>query len=215
MRQPLGINIRDSHIGIWQDDARDDTFRSDIYGPLIRQMRERGWSIGRDDQVHRNFRILSPDHRVGGRGTLRCNIKISGRVVKVEFWSTTAKQINQNGRRYDFDKMKRMSKLDRMRVELEFRRIIAWLETLAPVEVKRRDEQDLPATKRIEKGYAESWHSDKALGRPVCDYDYNRKSADDQLLGSVDKLEGLVFTGRERTEPQGAHPMYRAIWREA
>lgn len=35
---------------------------------------------------------------------------------------------------------------------------------------------------RIEKGYAESWHSDKELGRPVCNSDYNRKSADDQLL---------------------------------
>lgn len=182
MRQPISINIHDSHIGIWQDNARDDTFRPEIYGALIRQMRARGWAIGRDDQTHRNYRILSPDRRVGARGTLLCNIEISGRVVKVEFWSTTAKQENRNGRRYDFHKMKRMSKLDRLRVELEFRRIITWLEGLAPVEVKRRDDADLPPMKRIEKGYAESWHSDKALGRPVCDYDYNRKSADGHLL---------------------------------
>lgn len=182
MRNPLVITIHDSHIGICQDDARDGTFRSEIYGALIRQMRDRGWSIGRNDQTHRYYRCLSPDHRVGARGTLLCEIKLSGRVVDVEFWSTTAKQINQNGRRYDYDKMKRMSNLDRMRVELEFRRIIAWLETLAPVEVKRRDDQNLTPMKRIEKGYAESWHSDKELGRPVCNSDYNRKSADKQLL---------------------------------
>lgn len=182
MRHPITINIHDSHIGIWQDDAGDDTFRPEIYGALIRQMRTRGWSIGRDDRVHRYHRCISPDFRAGSRGTLLCAIHISGRVVKVEFWSTTAKQINQNGRRYDFDKMKRMSKLDRLRVELEFRRIIAWLEGLAPVEIKRRDDADLPPMKRIEKGYAESWFSDKALGRPVCDYDYNRKSADGHLL---------------------------------
>lgn len=182
MRQPIGINIHDSHIGIWQDDPRDDTFRSEIYGSLIRQMRDRGWSIGRNDQTHRHYRCISPDRRVGARGTILCDIEISGRVVKVEFWSTTAKQDNRNGRRYDFDKMTRMSKLDRLRVELEFRRIIAWLGTLAPVEVKRRDEQDRSPMKRIEKGYAESWHSDKELGRPICDSDYNRKSADGQLL---------------------------------
>ena len=182
MRSPLSILIHDSHIGIWQDDPQDDTFRPEVYGALIRQMRRRCWSIGRNDQTHRRFRILSPDQRVGARGTILCDIEISGHVVKVEFWSTRAKQSNGNGRRYDFDKMKLMSKLDRLRVECEFRRIIAWLETVAPVEVKRRDDQDLPPMKRIEKGYAESWHSDKKLGRPVCNYDHNRKSADGQLL---------------------------------
>ena len=182
MRQPISVIIHDSHIGIWQDDPCDSTFRSEIYGALIRQMRDRGWSIGRNDQVRRHYRCLSPDRRVGARGTLLCDIELSGRAVKVDFWSTTAKQLNRNGRRYDFDKMKRMSKLDRLRVELEFRRIIAWLETLAPLEVKRRDDQNLTPMERIEKGYAESWHSDKELGRPVCNSDCNRKSADEQLL---------------------------------
>lgn len=36
-----------------------------------------------------------------------------------------------------------------------------------------------------------------------------------EALGGVDKLVGLVFTGHGRTEPQGAHRMCRAIWREA
>lgn len=182
MRQPLSIIIHDSHIGIWQDDPWDDTFRSEVYGALIRQMRDRGWSVGRNDQTHQRYRCLSANQRVAARGALLCGIEISGRVVKVDFWSVTAEQVNSNGRRYDFDKMKRMSKLDRLRVELEFRRIVTWLETLAPVEVKRRDDEQLSPMKRIEKGYAESWHSDKELGRPVCTYDYNRKSADGQLL---------------------------------
>lgn len=182
MRQPISIIINDSHIGIWQDDPRDNTFRSEIYGALIRQMRNRGWSIRRNDQTHRYYRCISPDHRAGARNTLLCDIQLSGRVVKVEFWSTTAKQDNRNGRRFDFDKLARMSNLDRRRVELEFRRIIGWLEALAPLNIDRRDEQRLSPMGRIEKGYAESWHSDKELGRPVCKYDYNRKSADGQLL---------------------------------
>lgn len=182
MRQPISVNIHDSQLGIWQDDARDETLRSEVYAELIRRMRGRGWSIRRNPEVHHRHRCISSNYRLGARGTLRCEIELAGRTVKVEFWSSTAKQENRNGRRYDFDKMKRMAKLDRLRVELEFRRITAWLETIAPVKVERRDERDLPAMKRIEKSYAESWHKDKGLGRPVCKYDNYRKSADGLLL---------------------------------
>ncbi|AAL49618.1 unknown [Sinorhizobium phage PBC5] len=182
MRQPITVNIADAHLGIWQNNANDPSFRSEIYAELIRRMRERGWSIRRDPRVHQHYRCLSPNNRLGARGALRCEIELSGRVVKVEFWSTTAKQDNRNGRRYDFDKLKRMSHIDALRVELEFRRIVAWLETVAPVKVTRRDERDLPPMKRIQKDYAESWHKDKALGRPVPSGDYNRKSKDGPLL---------------------------------
>ncbi|MDX0530782.1 hypothetical protein GOE00_02200 [Sinorhizobium medicae] len=182
MRKPISVNIHDSHLGIWQDDARDETLRSEVYAELIRRMRSRGWSIRRNPEVHHRHRCISHNYRLGARGTLRCEIELAGRTVKVEFWSTTAKQENRNGRRYDFNKLKRMAKLDRLRVELEFRRITAWLKTLAPVKVERRDEQDLPAMQRIEKRYAESWHKDKELGRPVCSYDSNRRAKDGALL---------------------------------
>lgn len=182
MRKPLSANIHDSHLGIWQDDARDDSLLSEVYAELIRRMRTRGWSIRRDPRIHQHHRCLSSRHRLGARGTLRCEIELAGRTVKVEFWSTTAEQENRNGRRYDFNKMRRMHKLDRLRVELEFRRILSWLETIAPVKVKRRDEHELPPLKRIEKSYAGSWHKDKDLGRPVCESDYNRTSQDGALL---------------------------------
>lgn len=181
-RAPLEIRIHDASIGIWQDDARDASFRSDVYAALIRDMRARGWSIKPDRRIHQHYRILSPDHRLGARGSLCCSIEIAGRVVTVEFWSTTAPQSNRNGRRYDFDKMGRMRHIDRLRVELEFRRITRWLETLAPVKVSRSAERGMPAMRRIEKSYAESWHKDKALGRPHWRYDYNRGSKDGALL---------------------------------
>ncbi|MGK9200450.1 hypothetical protein KXR50_08095 [Sinorhizobium meliloti] len=182
MRQPMSINIADAHLGIWQDNPNDPSFRSEIYGVLIRDMRARGWSIRQDPETRRRFNCISHSKRLGARGTLRCAIQISGRVVEVDFWSITAPQVNRNGRRYDFDKMRRMSHIDQLRVELEYRRITAWLETLAKVTVSRRYERDLPPMKFIEKRYAESYHSDKALGRPVCNYDYNRKSKDGALL---------------------------------
>ncbi len=182
MRKPIDIQIHGASIGLWQDDARDVSFRSDVYSALIRQMRARGWSIKRDPHIHRNYRSLNPDHRLGARGTLRCGIEITGRVVKVEFWSTTAPLDNRNGRRYDFNRMSRMGHLDRLQVELEFRRITIWLEVVAPVKVSRSAERDMPPMQRIQKGYAESWHTDKALGRPHWNCDGNRKSKDGALL---------------------------------
>jgi hypothetical protein len=181
-RDPLELRIHDSSIGIWQDKCPDASFRTDVYAALIRSLRALGWSIRRDPRIRQYHRCLSPDHRLGAHGSLRCSIEITGRVVKVEFWSITAPQVNRSGRQYDFDKLARMHHLDRLRIELEFKRITAWLVTLAPVKVMRLDEVIMPAMQRIEKRYAESWHTDKILGRPHWGYDYNRKSRDGALL---------------------------------
>lgn len=138
---------------------------------------------------------------MGARGSIRCSIEITGRVVKVEFWSTTAPQSNRNGRRYDFDKMLRMSHVDRLRIELEFKRITRWLETLAPVKVSRSTERTTPAMQIIEKRYAESCHKDKALGRPTWSNDDQRKSKDGALLEHgqtawIADYKGRIIRGR-------------------
>ncbi|KPF47091.1 hypothetical protein [Rhizobium sp. AAP43] len=182
MRAPLSIIIHDASFGIWQDNPHDPTFRSEIYAELIRRMRGRGWSIRADRETRKRYPSLSPSQREGAKGTLRCAIEITGRVVRIEFWSETAPQINTYGRFYDFDKLKRMSRQDARRVELEFRRLLTWLEGLAQIEVKRSGEAGIPALARIEKRYAESWHTDKHLGRPICTCDSNRKSSDGSLL---------------------------------
>lgn len=181
-RAPIELRIHDAHVGIWQDDAQDPSFRSEVYAVLIRDMRARGWSIRVDSDVRRNYRSLSSNRRLGTRGTLCCSIKLSGRVVEIDFWSTTAPQSNRNGRRYDFDRMRKMNYLDHLRVELEFTRITKWLKSIAPTKVARSDDTDLSVMQRIEKRYAECWHTDKALGRPICREDYNRKSKDGALL---------------------------------
>jgi hypothetical protein len=181
-RPALEIRIHDSSIGIWQDDARDVSFRSEVYAPLIRAFRSRGWSIKQDPNIRRHYRCLNANQRLGAKGSLRFAIEISGRVVKVEFWSITAPRDNRNGRRYDFDKLSRMHHIDRLRVELEFRRITTWLETLAPLKLSRSEGRNTPAMQVIAKRYAESWHTDKALGRPNFSSDDQRKSKDGALL---------------------------------
>jgi hypothetical protein len=182
MRNPLSINIHDASFGIWQDNPHDPTFRTEIYAEMIRRMRSQGWSVRADRETRKRFPTLSPDQREGAKGTLRFALEITGRVVKIEFWSETAPQINSYGRYYDFDKLQRMSPQDAPRVELEFRRLIAWLQGIAPIDVNRTKERHLSALERIEKRYAESSHKDKQFGRPVCKYDSNRKTADGGLL---------------------------------
>lgn len=179
-RSALEVRIHDSSISIWQDNARDESFRTEVYAELIRQMRGRGWSIRRDPNIYKNYRCLNADHRRGARGTLGCQIEIAGRVVKVEFWSTTAAQDNRHGRRFDFNKKKRMSHIDGLRVDLEFMRITRWLQTLQaePIKVSRSGDDHLSPLHRIARRYAESWHTDKKLGRPVCGYASYKKSAD-------------------------------------
>ncbi len=183
MRAPLEIRIHDASIGIWQDDPGDPSFRAEIFACLIRRMRAAGWSIKPDAEVKRRHPSISKDYRLGARGTMRCAIEITGRVVKAEFWSVTAAQVNRNGRRYDFDKLARMHPQDQRRFEIECRRLERWLDPLAPLTVCRTDDiRTMKPLQYIVAKYAESWHSDKKLGRPVPTSPGNSLSADGQTL---------------------------------
>lgn len=182
LRPAIDVRIHDTHIGIWQGDPNDPSFRAEIYAPLLNALKRRGWAINADPEILKHYRLLSPDRRLAARGNLRAEIGISGRAVEVKFWAETWPLDNPNGRRYDFDKLKRMEYLDRLRVRLEFRRTVEWLETLAPVTVKADAPESMPALERIERRYRESWHSDKNLGRPVCKYAYNGTSKDGQRI---------------------------------
>jgi hypothetical protein len=198
MRNRIGAHIHDASLGIWQDDANDKTFRSEVFGPIVRLLRDRGWKIGADPSVKKNHPIISHNYRFGHRDTLRVKIKICGRCIEVNFWSMTAALDNRNGREFDFYKMKRMSYLDRLRVQIERRHIIDWLGTIAPVKVTEKPFRQLPAVEAITADYAENCHSDKELGRPVCKYDSNAKSADNKLVQHGSTVWFFGHDGRMR-----------------
>lgn len=177
----LEVRLHDTNIGIWQDDANDPSFRSEIFRPLVAFMRRQGWTLGPCPKTTEHYPSLRHDHKLAQNGELRGSVGISGRHIEVDLWAETWAQTNRNGHRYDFDKRQRLDYLDRLRVQLFESRIIAWLERRANVTVTRCEKPRL-AMDRIAKAYAESCHTDKVLGRPVCDYDYNRKSADGDLI---------------------------------
>ncbi len=195
MRAPIEARFVDTHIGFWQDNAKDPSFRTDVYGGLIRLLRQRGWTISADPDVHRHHRCISPDHRLGRRGALRCSIQVCGRHVEVNVWAETWPVCNRNGQRYDFGKLDRFDYLDRQRFILERRYIVAWLRTIAPVSVFEPARR-MSALERIRHGYDTSWHTKTELGRPDWGQNCNRTSGDGALLEHDQDVWVRSDTGR-------------------
>jgi hypothetical protein len=200
-KRKVDVILHDTHVGIWQDDPNDPTFNREIFGGVIRGMRARGWKVIADPDVLRCFPTLSKAHRLASRGDLRATIRISGRVVDMDFWAETWALQNPNGRRYDFDKLQRLTYLDRLRFELERRRLLDWLGTVATIAEEKRNgtrvgirRGELTALAYVQRSWAESWHSDKVLGRPVCKTDGNRRSGDGAL---IERGATVWFTGRD------------------
>lgn len=133
MTRTVDLNIFDTHIGIWQEDAKDPTFKREIYGGLIRLLRDRGWTIGADPKIKQHYRILSPTHRLGKNGDLRCEVECTGRALTMNVWAETWPIDNKNGRRYDFGKRARMRPSDRRRFDALTKAVIQWIGKIATI----------------------------------------------------------------------------------
>ncbi|TIL29986.1 hypothetical protein [Mesorhizobium sp.] len=209
-RPAIDVRIHDTQIGIWQDNARDETFRTEVFGPLIKAMKSRGWIVRADPNIMKHHWCLSPSHRIASRGNLRAGIRISGRVVEIDYWAETWPLDNCNGRRHDFHKLARMEYLDRLRFRLEVARITSWLQSIAPVTIKEDEPAGLTALERIQRRYAECWHTDKTLGRPVSQYSYNHTSRDGQ---KIEHGATVWFVGRDGRIGRGtAYYNLNSMW---
>ncbi|KOX55111.1 hypothetical protein ADL19_13500 [Streptomyces purpurogeneiscleroticus] len=182
----IEVNLHDTHIGLWQADADDPTLKAEIFDGILRLLKRRGFKITADPRVAKHHRCISPSYRLAARGDMRAEIRVSGRVVELKWWSERSPSENRNGPRYGFDQRKRMPYLDGLRFELERRRILAWLSERADVVPRQARQQDfrcgrgrgeLSAADYIQARYATDWHTDKQLGRPRSQ-DYDRKSGD-------------------------------------
>lgn len=174
-RAPMDVRIHDSSLHIWQDDARDETFNQ-VFRNIIAGFWRRGWTVTADPTIH--YRSLRKTHRVAERGNLRAAIEIFGRHIEIKYWATTWPLDNRNGPRYDYDKLRRMEYLDQMRVRLEHRKLLAFAQGLGPVKLKADPPANEKAMDRINRDYATSCHSTKALGRPVPSGPSNETSKD-------------------------------------
>ncbi len=182
MGRNLTVRLNDTHAGIWQENANDPTFHKEVFLGLLKHLGRSGWVVTLDEEIRKHHRCLSPNYRRARKGNLFASVHVSGRVVEIDIWAETWVKENQNGHRYDFDKIRRLDYLDRLRVDLTFRRLAHWLSAFSTVTVEngiRRPSLVAPtALDQIARRYAKCWHTDKALGRPICTSPSNCRSAD-------------------------------------
>lgn len=198
----VDVRLHDTSIGIWQDSANDPSFRREVYLPLLALLRRRKWKVAADPRVHKHYPSISKDHRLAERGDMRVEVSVSGRAIQLQFWAETWPIDNPNGRRYDFGKRAKMADLDRVRLDLETRKIMGWLSARATVTISTADRPrgmgpgEITALEYIERSYADSWHSDKTLGRPVCSQPYNAKSGDGDVIEHGERVWFIDGKGR-------------------
>lgn len=196
MKRQVNLHLSDTHLGISQDDPSDASFRRDIFQGLIAHLRGRGWKVIPDQRVLKHHTCISPNYKTARKGELRAEIEVGGCSCTIKFWSEAARRDNPNGPRYDFDKFDRMSYLDQKRFLLERQKIIDWLTGECRATITRPVNRNSygTASDYIAARYAECWHSDKELGRPVCKDANNARSADG---GEVTHGCTVWFRGRD------------------
>lgn len=135
MTRPQGtVKIYDSSINVWEepgrrcDDDYEEAFLREVFGPLIRAMRDRRWKVGRDWEVHKRYRSLSKSHRycVHPSG-LEASLERGGRHIQLKLYQNVANVEHLYGGYYDYDKMDRMPYLMRLRAKREIDVLSSWL----------------------------------------------------------------------------------------
>lgn len=145
MTRPQGtVKLYDSSINVWEeppgrcDDDYEKGLLREVFGPLIRAMRDRGWKVGRDERIHRDYRCLSKSRRycVHPSG-IEAKIEQSGRYIGLELYQNVANVEHLHGGYYDHNKLERMPYLMRLRALLEIEALSAWLCTRFGYGLKR------------------------------------------------------------------------------
>lgn len=87
---------------------------------MLDMMNGRGFTIGSDPHIDRNYSLLSKDHFAGSKGDLLFVAEKYNCGAKIEFYQEINVE-NRNGGRYDFDKFDKMSYLLQKRFLVEIK----------------------------------------------------------------------------------------------
>src|SRR3546814_20165702 len=76
------IAFHDSSLRIWEDSVEEPVFKREVFEPLIRLLRRRGWKVGVDASVHQHYRCLSKYTRYCRLGGLEAQLELRGRTIE-------------------------------------------------------------------------------------------------------------------------------------
>jgi hypothetical protein len=201
------VRIVDADVHVWEDGVDEAALKRAVFDPLIRHLRMLGWSVRRDEHVHKRYRRLSKWHRYCRRGDLEAKLSLSGRHIGFNMFQNIANVENHHGGEYDFDRIERMPYLLRKRAELTIAQLTSHLQGMHGYGLSRPLGLPRPggmtAREWIDAKIREcDWHYKPHLGRADWHGNYNRESADGALLDHgqevhfFDSRTGRLVRGR-------------------
>lgn len=167
------VREHDTDLIVWYADPKDPAVKA-TRDAIVRKLRDRGFKMGPDPRIVKDYPVLKQYHHVGRLGDLQVHVELAGRSVKVEFFQDVVCE-NRAGGRYDFRKRDRMPYLIGKRYEVEREKLFQLCEARGLTVIRAR--RPLLGMDFVNQRRAECWHwqGGKLLERI---YDYNSKMAD-------------------------------------
>lgn len=106
------ITIYETTVGIWEEHVHESMSR--VMRGVLAVLHQAGFVLGRDTDTLENYPSLADSQWHGVRRGLEVGVSLSGRHLEIQFFQNINIE-NQNGGRYDFKKLDRMSQ--RMKLE--------------------------------------------------------------------------------------------------
>ncbi|MCP3018002.1 UvrB/UvrC motif-containing protein [Cupriavidus basilensis] len=201
------VHFGDASLAIWEEGvsaarnaggykaekAWERDFKRDVFARIVQQLNRLGWGCAvqpidpRDVKQYggKVARWAVERRRTCRKGELQGELSVSGRSIKFEMWQDAQNVENPNGGKYDFDKERRMTYLQRLEMNRTRNCIRDYLCNVftgyefQPEKEPKRGPGGVTSLEWIDNHYKQSWHYDSALGRPGGDdHCGNNRSAD-------------------------------------
>lgn len=169
-----------------KSDSRDGHYP--ILYRVLNLMKNRGFEVGRDPDIMRNYKILNKDHWYGRKGDLEFKAERYPAGFGFHFFQNIVIE-NPHGGYYDFDKYKKMPYLIKLTFRNEARHIKAFLEELGCIDVSKPVYK--LAKDRIKQDFVDCWHHPQKsmdefelqdLDGQTADSAYNRTDKDGRVI---------------------------------
>lgn len=102
MKENKNFAVRETNITV----RGDKEISHPIFLRMLEMMRGRGFTVGSDPRIDRDYAILSKDHFAGSKGDLLFIADKYNTGARIEFYQEINVE-NRNGGRYDFNKFKK------------------------------------------------------------------------------------------------------------
>lgn len=114
MKENKNYAVRETNITV----RGDKEISHPVFLRMLEMMRGRGFTVGSDPRIDRDYAILSKDHFAGSKGDLLFIADKYNTGARIEFYQEINVE-NRNGGRYDFNKFKKMPYLIQKRFLVE------------------------------------------------------------------------------------------------